>query len=87
MNDGEQIPRLEKHTRGEFIKRESEKMIGSVPCGECEMRVSRTNAFVAAPFSLSFSAAHANQPQPIVLIYDCLHHEASGCAIKPDLPP
>lgn len=51
----------------------SEKMIGSVPCGECEMRVSRTNAFVAAPFSLSFSAAHANQPQPIVLIYDCLH--------------
>ena len=35
----------------------------------------------------SLSTTHVNQLWPIALIYDCLHHEALGCAIKPDLPP
>lgn len=35
----------------------------------------------------SLSTTHVNRLWPIALIYDCLHHEALGCAIKPDLPP
>lgn len=38
-------------------------------------------------FHFSLSTTHVNQLWPIALIYDCLHHQALGCAIKPDLPP
>lgn len=52
-----------------------------------EARSSPNAMLMYLSLHFSLSTTHVNQLWPIALIYDCLHHQASGCAIKPDLPP